>query len=82
MRTVEDRLIDRLEAAQTQEYAKRQRREFGWENFGRADPLSLESVKKIWTVRGPTPFRLRFAGNDTRLLRVAIDLLQRRKPTF
>jgi hypothetical protein len=64
MRTVEDHLIDRLEAAQTREYAKRQRRHLGWESLGRVDPLSLESVREIWTVRGRTPLRLQFVEDD------------------
>jgi hypothetical protein len=47
MRTVEDRLIDRLEATETQKYAKRQRRDLGWEGSDRVDPLSLASVRDI-----------------------------------
>jgi hypothetical protein len=63
MRTVEDRLIDKLEAAETQKYAKRQRRDLGWQGSDRVDPLSLASVSHIWTVRGRAPFRLQFVDD-------------------
>jgi hypothetical protein len=64
MRTAEDRLIDRLEAAETRKYAKRQRHELGWAGLKRVDPLSLESISGIWTVRGRAAFQLGFANDD------------------
>jgi hypothetical protein len=64
VRTADDRLIDRLEATETQKYAARQRRELGWEDLERIDPLALASVPEIWTVHGRTPFRLQIVGDD------------------
>lgn len=52
MRTVEDRLLDRIEAAETHNLAARQRRELGWKGPERIDPLSIEFVLELWTVRG------------------------------
>lgn len=52
MRTVDNRLLDRLEARQTQKFALRQRCELGWEDLDRIDPLAVESVRELWTVRG------------------------------
>jgi hypothetical protein len=66
MRTAEDRLYDRLEAAETAKHAMRQRRELGWEGLDRIDPLALESVEEIWTVYGRMPFRLRIVDDDVR----------------
>jgi hypothetical protein len=63
MRTTEDRLVDQLEAVQTREFARLQRRELGWEGHDRVDPLSLVSVNEIWTVSGRAPFQLRFASD-------------------
>jgi hypothetical protein len=66
MRTADDRIIDRLEAAETRKYADRQRRELGWDRLDRIDPLALESVEEIWTVHGRMPFRLRITGDEVR----------------
>ncbi len=64
MRTADDRIIDRLEAAETRKYADRQRRELGWDRLDRIDPLALESVEEIWTLHGRMPFRLRITGDE------------------
>ena len=58
MRTVEDRLLDRLEAAETQNFAIRQRRELGWNGLDRIDPLAVEfgsgTLDRPGTVTLPT----------------------------
>lgn len=63
-RTVEDRLLDRLEAAETQNFAIRQRRELGWEGLDRIDPLAIESIQELWTVSGRAPFRMCLVDED------------------
>jgi hypothetical protein len=60
----DDRLIDLLEAPEIRQYAKAQRRNLGWVDADRVDPLSLEAVTEIWTVRGRTTFRLEFVKDD------------------
>lgn len=62
MRTVEDRLLDRIEAAETQNLAARQRRELGWEGSERIDPLVIQSVQELWTIRGVPPSKCPFGG--------------------
>ncbi|WP_143271572.1 hypothetical protein [Bradyrhizobium mercantei] len=66
MRTVEDHLIDRLEATQTRKYAILARHSLGWEGLDRIDLLSLTRVREIWTVRGRAPFQLCFVNDDIR----------------
>jgi hypothetical protein len=64
IRTAEDRLLDRLEVPETQNFAIRQRRELGWEGLDRIHPLAIESVQELWTVLGRAPFQMRFVDED------------------
>jgi hypothetical protein len=94
MRTVEDRLLDRIEAVETQNLAARQRRELGWSGSERIDPLAIQSVQELWTVRGRSAVRVYFPKGDTLRVRpghttleglglvVRINELIRRKALF
>ena len=64
MRTKEDRLIDLLEAPHIRQYAKLQRRNLGWQGSKRVDPLSLVAATEIWTIRGVSPFSLKFWADE------------------
>ena len=54
----DDFIVDPLRDLEVHEHAKAFRRFLGWENSERIDPLALESVNEMWTVRGKKPFRL------------------------
>ncbi|MHC2579150.1 hypothetical protein ACVMHR_003889 [Bradyrhizobium diazoefficiens] len=54
----DDFIVDPLRDLEVHEHAKVFRRFLGWETSERVDPLALESVNEIWTVRGKKPFRL------------------------
>lgn len=76
MRTVEDRLLDRIEAAETQNLAARQRRELGWEGSERIDPLVIQSVQELWTIRGRCAIEVSFPEGDTLRVRPGHTILE------
>lgn len=53
----DDFIVDPLRDLEVHGHAKSLRSFLGWENSERVDPLDLESVNEIWTVRGKKPFR-------------------------
>jgi hypothetical protein len=58
--STDDYVVDPLRDVEVREHAKTLRRELGWVDAERADPLSLEARTEIWTVRGKEPFKLEF----------------------
>ncbi len=53
----DDFVVDPLSDSEVRENAKRVRRFLGVADAKRVDPLMLEHVTEIWTVRGVKPFR-------------------------
>ena len=61
--SVDDYVVNPLRDLEIREHAKTLRRELGWADVERVDPLSLESKTEIWTLRGKKPFKLEFAAD-------------------
>jgi hypothetical protein len=61
--STDDYVVDPLRDHEVRERAKTLRRELGWADAERVDPLSLESRTEIWTVRGKKPFKLELAAD-------------------
>jgi hypothetical protein len=59
----DDYMVDPLSDSEVRENAKRLRRFLGLADAERIDPLALEQVKAIWTVRGVKPFRFEIVAN-------------------
>ncbi len=61
----DDYVVDPLSDSEVREQAKRLRQFLGLADLERIDPLALEKVTAIWTVRGVKPFRFEIvADND------------------
>lgn len=61
--STDDYVVDPLRDLEVREHARTLRRELGWADSERVDPLSLESETEIWTVRGKKPFKLEFVAD-------------------
>ena len=59
----DDYMVDPLSDSEVRENAKRLRRFLGLADAERIDPLALEQLKAIWTVRGVKPFRFEIVAN-------------------
>jgi hypothetical protein len=59
----DDYVVDSLSDSEVRENAKQLRRFLGLAAAERVDPLILENVTEIWTVRGKRPFRLQIVAD-------------------
>jgi len=62
--STDDYEVGPLRDFEVREHAKTLRRFLGWGDAERVDPLLLEKVTEIWTVRGKKPFKLEFVSDD------------------
>ncbi|WP_298273005.1 hypothetical protein [uncultured Bradyrhizobium sp.] len=63
--STDDYLVDPLRDSEVREHAKTLRRFLGLADVDRIDPLSLEVVTEIWTVRGVKPFLFEAVSDST-----------------
>lgn len=59
----DDYMVDPLSNSDVREHARRLRRFLKLADAERIDPLMLEQVSEIWTVRGVKPFRLKIVAD-------------------
>jgi hypothetical protein len=59
----DDYVVDPLSDSEVRENAKRLRLFLGWADAERIDPIAMEQVREIWTVRGVKPFRLEIVAD-------------------
>jgi hypothetical protein len=62
--SADDFVVNPLSDSEVRENADRVRRFLGLANVKRVDPLVLEQIQEIWTVRGLKPFRLEIVPDD------------------
>jgi hypothetical protein len=60
----DDYMVDPLSNSDVREHARRLRRFLKLDDAERIDPLALEKVSAIWTVRGVKPFRFEAVADD------------------
>jgi hypothetical protein len=60
----DDFVVDPLNDAEVRAFARRAREFLGLGDAKRVDPLILEKIDKIWTVRGVTPFRFETVADN------------------
>jgi hypothetical protein len=62
--SADDYVVDPLRDAEVRAHAKTQRRFLRLGEAERVDPLVLETVTEIWTVHGPTPFKMEIVSDE------------------